>query len=101
MELGSRRQAQIRAQDDGPAHVVRIRDHRDQPGPFHPIPDGREDAPAVDGRESEVDDHRIEALPPQELQGGVAVGRDDRFDVFQIGVAMDHQHTRDHRAPPP
>ena len=72
-----------------------------RPGPLGPTPDRGEHAPAVDGLEPEVDDDGVEALAPEQAQGGVAVGGDDRFGVFHIGSVLDREHARDHRAPPP
>ena len=104
MQLSSRHHAQICTKVAGPVDLGPVPDDHDQPGALGPAPHGREQAPAVERRQREVDDERVEPLPPEQGQGGVAVARDPNFGVDGISrmrSVLDHEHARDHRAPPP
>ena len=58
--------------------------------------------PAVDGRKPEVDDHRVEGLPFELGERGLAIGNNDLFDA--VGVVEPRLHEQDARhdgLPPP
>jgi hypothetical protein len=101
VEGSSRRHAQICTQYEGPADIGPGADDDHQAGTLGPAPDRREDAPAVDGLEPEIDEDGVEGLPPEQGEGRITVGGDDRLGVFHIGSVLDCEHARDHRAPPP
>jgi hypothetical protein len=101
VELRSRHHTQIRTEDEGPPDVVRIGHDCHQSRTFDPVADRRQDAPAVDRRQAEVEDHRVEALSAKQAQRLVTIAGDDRFGVFQVRSVLDREHARDHCGPPP
>jgi hypothetical protein len=101
VELRSRHHAQIRPENERPPDVVRVGNDCHQTRAFDPIADRRQDAPAVERREPEVEDDRVEPFVAQPAQRVVAVGGDDRLGILDVGSVLDREHARDHRAPPP
>jgi hypothetical protein len=104
MHGSSRHHAQICTKVARPVDLGPVTDDRDQAGPLGAPADGRKHAPAVEGCEREVDHDAVEAFPPEQSQGGIAVAGDRHVGVDRIGklrAPLDHEHARNHRAPPP
>jgi hypothetical protein len=97
----SRTHTKIGAQGSCPVDVAATGDDRDQAGPILPETQRGEHEPAVEGRQREVDEHRVEELAIDEGKGFGSIVCDGPLDVVDIGAVSEHQHARHHRAPPP
>jgi hypothetical protein len=102
IELRSRQHTKIGAETPGPFDIGAVGHPGDEPGAIRAEAEGGEHAPAIEGREAEVAHHGVEGLTREEIEGGLAVGRDFPLHLGPVvGPVVHHEHARDHRAPPP
>src|SRR4051794_16240337 len=88
---------QFRTEPPGAVAILRVVHDGDEAGMLRTARDAGEHAPAVEGRQAEVDHNGVEGLGVEKGKGGITVGGHSLFDVIDIEASLHHQYARNHR----